>query len=68
MRNRGKKLTFAQRNILSQNNITNPEDYLYLKMETVADDGDKHLKQNSLKIQRIVVVHKETGEIIKINI
>lgn len=65
---RGKKLTFAQRNILTQNKITDPDDYLYLKMETVSDDGDKHLKQNSSKIQRIVVIHKESGEIKKINI
>lgn len=68
MKIRGKKLTFAQRNILMKNNIKNTDDYLYVTIETICDDGDKHLKQNVEKIQRIVIVNRETGEIKKVNI
>lgn len=68
MKIRGKKLTFSQRNILMNNNINNTDDYLYVKMETICDDGDKHLKQNIGKIQRMVIVNRETGEIKKVNV
>lgn len=63
MRIRGKKLTVNQKNILVQNHIAEPDDYLYVKMETVNLGGGRRLTQGCPKVENMVVIHRETGEV-----
>lgn len=68
MKIRGKKLTVSQKNILVKNGINEPDDYLYVKIETVNLNGDKHLTQDCPKIEKLVVIHRETGEVKRLHI
>lgn len=66
MRIRGKKLTVSQKNILKNNGISQPDDYLYIKMETVNLGGGRRLTQGCPKVENMVVIHRETGEVKRI--
>lgn len=66
MKIRGKKLTSSQRRILTNSGIQNPDDYLYVKTEVINLGGKKHLDQNCPKIENIIVIHRENGEVKRI--
>lgn len=66
MRIRGKKLTVSQKNILKNNGISQPDDYLYIKMETVNLGGGRRLTQGCPKVENMVVIHRGTGEVKRI--
>lgn len=68
MKIRGKKLTVSQRRILINNGIKEPDDYLYVKTETVNLNGGKRLNQNCPKIDKLVIIHRETGVVKRITI
>lgn len=53
----GKKLTNSQRKVLIKNGVKNTGDYLYVKTETVSQDGNKSLNQKSGKLQRMVFLN-----------
>lgn len=66
MKIRGKNLTVSQKTILAKNGIGEPDDYLYVKMETVNLGGGKRLTQGCPKVENMVVIHRETGEVKRI--
>lgn len=69
MKIRGKKLTVAQKKILTNNGIDTPDDYLYTKTEQIDIRGNgKHLDQKLPKIEKIVVINRVTGETKRFNV
>lgn len=68
MRIKGKKLTVSQKNILQNNGISQPDDYLYVKMETINLGDGRRLNQRCPKIENMVVIHRETGDVKRVQV
>lgn len=66
MKIRGKNLTVSQKTILVKSGISEPNDYLYVKMETVNLGGGRRLTQGCPKVENMIVIHRETGEVKRI--
>lgn len=59
---KGRKLSVAERKILKKNKISDPENYLYLKIDVVDVDGNKSTSHFRDKEKYLVVRNKETNE------
>lgn len=68
MRIKGKKLTVSQKNILKNNGISQPDDYLYVKMETINLGDGRRLSQRCPKVENMVVIHRETGDVKRVQV
>jgi len=60
MAKNGKKLTAAQRSILMKNGIVDPENWLYVKMDSADNSGYKSMSKNNDKTMAIIVQNKIT--------
>lgn len=66
MKIRGKNLTVNQKKMLVQNHIIDPDNYLYVKMETINLGSSKRLSQGCPKVEIMVVIHRNTGVVERI--
>lgn len=64
----GKKLTVAQCKIISDAGIVNPRDYLYIKTESIDNNGSKKVAKTREHNKVMIIQSKSTGEIVRINI
>ncbi len=58
---KGKKLSYQQREVMKRNGIKDCRDWLFIKHEIVNPDGTKNLQKGE-KITRMIVRNVVTGE------
>ena len=59
---KGKKLSWKQREIMKKNGILDCTDWVYIKQMMLNEDGGKNLSSKGAKSVYMIVLNKVTGE------